>query len=455
MAKTNTLAAPTLLDHTSGLAPNGTCLVAGMSWKPLLGQNPGRLAAVEAKNAGGTHYAYADKSGSAGFAKFKASDKVQYLSMASLFAASIPASSTVFLALSINETQSWICAVSNGSVLAGYDLASSSHETSKASRDAFNRRFPEGEFWGDVDGLDLAPVYTWESLAEQLANVKHVKDALLRPVGANLSLSLNAIPRPIIWMVTFGLLAILVQKVVWPVAKSFVGSREEVVVEDPELLWQQAIDSTFNDAMLSAPGTLQGLLVNVNETPVLVSGWRLESLDCDWSARAWKCNAKYKASSRMQTNEAFESARPKDWKASWALPQGVTASFNLPAQSVGMSLKGLKKVSEHEIGTASRIQSIGPVLTAGSSPMSNFTQVEIKPPTFAKGEPVPLPPSIKLPLHSMVNVTAPLRTGAVVDDWANEVTWKKATFSFDIKKTPGANDSVAMMTLKGEIYATP
>ena len=98
MAKKSTLETPTLLDHTTGLTALGTCLVAGLSWKPVLGQDPEKLAIQEAKIAGASHYVQSGKSSNVGLTKLPKDEVTRYISLAGLFASSNPASS-VFLAL--------------------------------------------------------------------------------------------------------------------------------------------------------------------------------------------------------------------------------------------------------------------------------------------------------------------------------------------------------------------
>jgi Pilin accessory protein (PilO) len=454
MAKTHSLEAPTLLDHTSGLAPVGTCLVAGLWWKPLLGQHPEKMATSEAKKGGGTHYVHTGKTSYVGFTHLPKTEKTQYVSLASLLA-NATRSNTVFLALSINSSMTWICAVANGSVLSGYDLVTSSPEVCRATRDRFSKRFPEAEYWGDVEGLDLKPVFTWESLSDQLANAEHLNQARLRPVGKGVSFSLSAVPRPIIWIVCLGTMALVGQKVVVPTVSSLFGSKEEVVYEDPEMLWNDALENQFNAVKVSAPGSLDNLLTSVNELPTLVAGWRLATITCDWGAQAWLCKAHYKASSRKHTNEAFAAARPQHWKLNWSLPLDANGTFTLPAQSVSRSMKTLRAVGDHELTTASHFQALSPLMSAGVPALQAFTPVAIAPPSFQKGEPVPLPASIRLPMQSAVKAITPMRTGAIADEWANEVAWTNATFTFDTVKEPRANDSAAMMDLKGTIYAKP
>ena len=216
--------------------------------------------------------------------------------------------------------------------------------------------------------------------------------------------------------------------------------------------------------MLSSPtcephatmiATIDALLVSVNEQPMLIGGWRLASIKCDWGSHAWLCEASYKALSRKHTNEAFAAARPQDWKVTWTLPLGAQGSFKLPVHSVARSLKALRAVGDHEIKTASQLQALSPLMAAGVPALQAFTSVAISAPTFQKGETVPMPSSIRLPMQSAVSAITPMRTGAIAADWADEVAWTKATFTFDMSKEPRANDSVAMMDLKGTIYAKP
>lgn len=453
MAK-STLPVPTLLDSSTGLVPSGTCFVAGLSWKVLLGQNPEKMALAESKRARATHYVYSDKSGNVGYTKLKAVDKnTKYVSMARLFAASNP-SSTVFLALSINEQQTWVCAVSNGSVLTGYDVVTSDHGVVEQLRDAIEKRFSEALFWGDISGISLEPAFNWESLSDSLTNPARVSSATLRTLDGGLSSFLASIPKSVIWLVALSVLGVISTKFVVPLAKKYIASREVVIVEDPDALWLQVLEEHFKAIKVSSPGSLQQLANSIDSIPTLIEGWRIQNMNCLWTAKAWKCAAKYQSSSRHQTNAAFNSAKPADWTLAWDFLNGVTASFDLPATARPISQKTMRSQSYQELTTASQIQAVRPFINDGSKPLEKFSPIKIAPPKFAKGEPVPLPVALKLPLVASVTLVTPIRTISIMD-WTDEVAWKKVSISFNIKKIPGKNDSFVMVDLSGEIYAQP
>lgn len=453
MAK-NALSVPTLLDQSTGLVPDGTCFVAGLTWKVLLGQNPEKMALTESKKAKATHYVYSDKSGNVGYTKFKAVDKsTKYVSMARLFAASNP-SSTVFLALTVNEQQTWVCAVSNGSVLTGYDVVTSDHGEVEKLRGAIAQRFSEALFWGDVSGIDLEPSFNWESLTDSLGNPARVNSATLRTHNGGLSAFVSSIPKPVIWVVSLSVVGFIGTKFVVPMVKKYIHSKEVVVVEDPEMLWKQALEDHFKLLKVSGPGSLKQLASSVEGIPTLIAGWRLQNMNCAWTVKAWKCSAKYLSSSRHQTNDAFNSEKPTDWTLAWDFLNGVTASFDIPVVASQLEQKTMRTLSYQQLTTASQIQAVRPFLNEGSRVLEKFSPIKIVPPKFAKGEPVPLPAPLKLPLVASLNLVTPLRTISIMD-WSDEVSWHKAAISFNLKKIPGKNDSFVMVDLSGEIYANP
>ena len=453
MAK-STLPVPTLLDQTTGLVPDGTCFVAGLSWKVLLGLNPEKMALAESKKAKASHYVYSDKSGNVGYTKIKAVEKnTKYVSMARLFAASNP-SSTVFLALSINEQQTWVCAVSNGSVLTGYDIVTSDHDVVEQLKNAIAKRFSEALFWGDISDIGLEPSFNWESLTDSLTNPQRVNSATLRTLDGGLAAFLASIPASVIWMVSISVLGSIGWKLVVPMAKKYIASRQVVVVEDPEALWWQALEDHFKAMRISAPGSLQQLAQSIEGMPTLIDGWRLQNMSCAWTAKAWKCFAKYQASSRHQTNDGFNSATPADWILSWDFLNGVTAAFDFPVIANSIDQKTMRSIGYQELKTASQMQASRPFFNDSSKPLEKFSPIKIAPPKFAKGEPVPIPPALKLPLVGAVTLLTPLRTISIMD-WVDEISWKKVSISFNLKKTPGKNDSIVMLDLNGEIYAKP
>lgn len=445
---------PLVLDGSTGLVPDGTALVLGLTWKVLLGQDLEAIALSESAKVKATHYSHAARSGSVGYARLKPDPKVAYLSAASLVAASHP-TSTAFVALNVNETDCWICGVSNGSVLTGYDLVTTDVKLSRAMKGTFESRFGDAKFLGDADVEGLDDSYSWASIQELLGNAQLTSASTLKGVKKGLGQSLGKVPKPLIYLTAFGLLLFAGQKLALPLIQKTFASRQEAVAEDPELLWADALQSWIASNRVSASGSLNVVLNGLGDVPMNIAGWRPKSFECSWTPNAWKCGGEYRASNRLHTNEAFDEAKPKDWRVNWTLLQSAKVSFDIPTSAQPIIVKSLKTVKEHELNTASKVQKLAPLLTAGDKAMGAFALVAVPPPKLANGGAAPPSTTVIFPLVTKVALKSPVRTAAGMQDWCDEVAWSKVAVAFDLKRSPGINESAAVMELSGNIYAKP
>lgn len=445
---------PIILGESSGLVPPGKALVMGLTWKVLLGQSLDELALAESIKAKASHFTHSGRSGSVGYTRFKADPKLAYLSLANLFAASNPIS-TAFVALTINDSDVWVCGVSNGSVLTGYDVITDDLDTVESMKEGFGRRFADANFLGDagIDGLDEN--YAWDAIQELLGNNSVVSAAGLKIVKGGLGKSMRKVPKPLIYLTLLGISLFAFQKAGLPLAKSLFAPKEQAVVEDPEVLWADALEGWLEANRVSGPSALNEALNGIGDVPIIIAGWRAKSIECSWTTKAWKCIGEYKASSRLHTNSAFDAAKPTSWLVSWSLLQGAKVSFDLPTASHSIVIKSLKPVSEHQLVTASKVQMLSPLLTAGDKAISSFARIAVPPPKLANGGNVPPSTAVVFPLVAKALLKSPLRTAAAMQGWADDVSWTRIVLTFDLKREPGINESSAVMELAGNIYARP
>lgn len=431
------------------LTPPSVSLVLGLNWKVILGENLKAMALQKASFEKATHYCHAENSGSVGYTTFEPESKIVYLSAASLVA-SQKAVGDFLIALDVNDEQTWLCGVSNGSVVSGYDVVTNEEQLEDTTR-RFKERFPNSLICGDHK--ESGEEYNWNALTSVIANSRFRKDAVIQKTAKGFSERISVVPKK--YLVVGGVLfALLIgQEYAWPIINDSFFKQKKATAIDPDEAWREALQEWITSHPVSADGSLNALLQYVADQPIVVAGWRQSAVLCVWGVKAWQCTSKYSAIKRMETNEAFIKAKPKEWTVTFNLLKDIVVKYQVPTEGKRIVLNELKPIREYELATASRMQEIAPLLPASTSPLSAFAQITVTAPQTTEGQPIPQPIDFKLPVMNTVTISGPIRNVAGYQEWVNQVAWTTVDIKIDHKKSPSARDSTVMMDLKGNIYA--
>lgn len=435
----------------SGLVPDGLTLVLGITWKVIFGDKLGAMALERALASKANLYVHAKNVGTVGYCKLALKKKTKYISAAGALA-SQRQMGDFLIALEVNEDQTWLCGVSNGSVVSGYDLVADDSSQIANIVDVFRERFPAARLQGDIGGLFVND-YDWQLMSAVIADTANLDDVTLRTTSQGLTERVKKLPRS--YLVVGGLLLVMLtgQRFVWPVINTAFFQPKPAPIIDPQLVWQEAVDEWTAAHQVSRDGSLNDLLAILSAQDLTYAGWQQTGVVCVWGQKAWQCTAKFVSTSRKQTNLAFSNAIPKTWQADFTLLKDATARFAVPTSAKSMSAKTLKSGADLELSIGSSIQEIGPLLTSTSAPLTPFTQVKLVEPKTEKGAAIPLPAGIGLPKVSSLSIAGPLRNIAAIQAWVDDVAWTTVELKIDTTRSPGAKDSAVMMELKGNIYA--
>ncbi|ABM39516.1 hypothetical protein [Polaromonas naphthalenivorans] len=450
MSANNQLAEPVLLGDGS-VAPPGVTIILGMTWKVLLGQKLGAMAVQAAVLAKASHYTHTPNIGSVGYTNLKPGVKTTYISAAGIVA-SQKTMGDFLIGLALNETDTWLCGVSNGSVVSGYDIVVNDALTFEKIVNAFKVRFEEAHLIGDVE-LGFAAEYGWDAISEGLASKEFRKNATIRPTSKGLSERFEAVPKKVLYIGGIALILLVGQRFIVPAISNVFHKPKEIAVIDPSEAWKDALDEWVRAHPVSSQGSLNELLDALANQPLVVAGWQASAFDCVWGQKSWQCTTKYSASKRSHTNQAFEAAKPKDWITTFTPMRDVQVRYDIAASAVKLDVKSLKPVADYELITMSQLQQITPLIADSAAPMGTFVKVPVPEPKTNEGQPIALPADMLIPKVSMLKIIAPLRDIAAFQTWINDVAWTNVSLRIERGKQPSAKDSAITMELKGNFYA--
>lgn len=450
MSASNQLAEPVLLGDGS-VAPAGVTLVLGMTWKVLLGQKLGVMAVQAALQAKASHYSHTPNIGSVGFTNIRPGVKTVYVSAASIVA-SQKTMGDFLVGLALNETDTWLCGVSNGTVVAGYDIVVNGAQSLAQIVSGFKVRFEEASLIGDID-QGFAAEYGWDAITEGLASKEFRRNATIRTTSKGLSERLEVVPKKVLIFGGLALVLLVGQRFVLPAVSNIFNKPQEVAVVDPNEAWSDALNQWVIAHPVSSQGSLNELLDALANQPLVVAGWQATDFDCVWGQKSWQCTTKYSASKRSHTNKAFDAAKPKDWTATFTPMRDALARYSIATSTAQIDLKSLKPVADYELITMSQLQEITPLSPEAPSPIGTFAPVAVPGPQTPEGQPIEKSAEIVLPKVSQMKIAAPLRNIAAFQSWINDVAWTNVSLRIERGKDPSAKDSAITMALTGNIYA--
>lgn len=465
--KTSTL----WIEEARGLDP-GLGIVLGMSWEPKISGTASELDKNKKSASVSSHNVCVfgerlNVFGSAAVEKRIYSQvqkkKVIGVSGALIFASMHP-NGTAFLSVPLTEVgdqsegRVWIAACNNGSPLKGFDSVISQDEV-EARLNELQARYANVAAFGIEDNA-----VGWMDIVNGANfNVSDVQGQV-KPLNASLRMALSSIPAPARIFLGIVGIVLLVQIALipaWKYAYRLIFA-EKMVQQDPNLLWQEAIDSWVETNKLPPAQSLETVLNAATGLQNTISAWNLKEVDCKISTgrKTWDCKAIYerKPNTTNATNASFLASIPKGWSVDWLPLNTANVSFEvvLIEPPVAMKLASLHKQSELLVSIPTALQKIEPALSDARGAVGPFSAVATPAPVFKEGGGVPKPQGVVMPTVSQIKLSGPARSFI---DFASvngleSVAWKAIALKISAESVkPNITASSYKIDLLGEVYA--
>lgn len=440
----------------------GQVYAVGLEWKRIVVSGSG--AAAEQSG-----YEFANKAGSnrltftrdakrnevrgVGHAKFAKSD-FEALSLAQAFAMRFDTTARAVAAIALEQGLVWVCAVSEGMVVNGYDFVADSEEATARIRE-LARRYPEGALvqYGDGGILPDAQILTLQEMQEMAR--QHASDCQMQPTRKN-QVALRKL------LTILGVLVlVLASKYGYDHYKRYraaEAARQAADAAKPQLsaqqAWDQGLAAWAENSSQATPRALQQLLVGLSGVPAVVSGWNLVGIDCTRVKARWGCVGSFERSVATRTTTMqFLNSLPTGWEADWGSLDKAVARFGFDADAHKVSVPSLRDSKETLLPLLGHLQNNSRAF--GKMEIGPAAAVPVELPKNPDGSAIVIDPSTVKPIVVSMEVIAngPLRSFYKLVD--QPVSWRVIRISISNNVTPDSPEKsrILVTEAKGDVYA--
>ncbi len=215
-------------------------------------------------------------------------------------------------------------------------------------------------------------------------------------------------------------------------------------------LWQQAQNKVFEQLWVHGTYGTKHLLDSIHSTPVILSGWGLQSIECLHRLTSWQCSAVYKRLLSNATNQHLHEALPVDWAVEYLPMEQAKASWTVV--SMGRSLANIKLNSHLKNNTTliSNLQSISRAIN--NIYISAPLQIRVTPPHDKSGSPLPPPSNLLTYQNRLFEVRAPLRSVILLIPHLEHVGWRRLSIAVKPTRQASILESMFVVTMYGDLY---
>jgi hypothetical protein len=430
-------------------------VVFGVDWSPLIGSRAESAARKKAAGVKATHYVLVSNSGQTGLGTVKLGrSDMKHVGKRKLYPAAAamalfrPTSTAVGF-FELDDGRIWLVKVQNGMVQRGGDLVYQDQDMAWARLHQLQTDAQEdthgGPAWAFYSNVEVEG--SEHLTLEELLNVE------IAPLEPR-KFSFDQLPKPV--RVCFWLsMGIVVAHIGYDAYQSWAKEREleklRANMQDPQQAWDRAVQEEAALKRWDRSSTVEALYEQVSVVPLDIDGWALVKFWCVPSGQKWSCSATYKRSAYGTTNDRFEAAIPRSWKASFDPFLQATAnwSFDGAGGPVGLRPADLPRVDQIYRKPVSQLQEVLPAFK--SIRLASAKPWGIQTPLDGNGKPISKPSNFTVPGAVQLVLEGPLRSLSV---WDVELT-KAAITRLDVERidaAPGLDSSNLKMKMEGDLY---
>lgn len=441
---------------------SGQIYAVGLEWKRIVVSGVGAAAeqsGYEFANKAGsnrltfTRDAKRDEVRGVGHAKFAKPD-FEALSLAQAFAMRFDTATRAVVAISLGDGMVWVCAVSEGMVVNGYDFVASPEEAAARIRE-LSKRYPDGALaqYGDGGVLPDAQILTLQEMQESAS--QHASDCQMLPTRKN-----QAALRMMLTILGF-LVFVFALKYGYDFYKRYRAAemaRQAAEAATPQLSAQQAWDiglaAWVEKSSQATPRALQQLLDGLGGVPSAVSGWDLVGIDCTRARARWGCTGSFERSVATRTTTMqFLNSLPPGWEADWGSLDKAVARFGFDADAQRVSVPSLRDSKSVLLPLLGHLQNHSRAFAKMEIGPAAAVPVEL--PKNQDGSAIVIDPSTVKPIVVSMEVIAsgPLRSFYTLVD--QPVSWRVIRIAISNNVMPDSPEKsrILVTEAKGDVYA--
>lgn len=411
---------------------NGTALVFGMEWLPLLGESAGKQArTLAARRRAGYRAVTSGAVASVGLLQDRLPRRMRRSthSPAAAFAMQYPGR-TIAAVLRLPSGSDWLVAVHEGVIMTRTDQLHHDEAGIAATLELLRQAYPALEL------LDTATFPLLDDLARiaaQDGELTRVHDAPPRAatvVAGGLVLALAA-----------GLLA---RGSPW-----FGESTIQASTIDPVLAWDLAETAAAKQHVVHGVAGTRAAIEALLDVPVSVAGWRLVQVDCSPRGDQWQMMARYRREAAGDNRRFIEAARP-EWSIAFKPMEEASASWSVAMHALPLDAVVLNRPRRNETRLFSALQAMLPAFS--ELRLERPQPLPVTAPLDTEGRPIPRPAGIASRQHRAVKVQAPLRSVSLLLPETVHMTWHRIVLQVLPVEQPSLRNSGLRVSLSGVLY---
>lgn len=426
-------------DAMMSSAPNtlerdGTVLVFGLEWFPLIGGEPGRQAGALARQQRASHRVVC-VGGAVSVGLLRARlrrDRRRYCSAAAAFASLHPIG-TVAALLTLPCGRRWLVGVHEGAVMTRTDHV---HEPSFPVDDTIRllREAHPGLVLNDdacaAPGLIDALFEAAQESGELLQGNRWLRVPSRRSALLLASLAAGSLVASI---------------------RLLQGTHTErpPQVEDALVAWGKAMDLAARAHVVHGVAGLHAALDTLQALPVRLADWRLAQAECVPGGDRWQCRARYRRGTAAD-NQGFISAAPPEWTLSFDPFEGAEAAWSTPLPALPLAAVSLRQSRLNEVQLVSALQAMLPAFS--ELRLEAPQPLPVSPPLDAERRPIARPPAVLGRQRRKLRVDAPLRSLAMLLPEAAHMSWERIVLQVAEIDHPSLRSSSLRVSLSGGLY---
>lgn len=417
-------------------------LAFGLSWFPVLGARPERLARSLARRRKASHSVVPGATAaSVGLAflpakRYRSTEPPVHAAAQAL--ASRYALGTIAFVYELKAGLYWLLAVHEGAVVARTDCLCTDLGQADALLAELRKSHPKIDVRhcsGLTEGLpSLAEIASFCGSHSRLC-----KEGWAMAV------------RPVHWTLLglAGALGVSAAVFLWPTTGP-TGSQKGPAPVELERLWKEAVGAATSQIGLHGVHGSHVFLKHLYTLPTRLAGWSLRRVDCSARSTGWRCQARLEREDPQAQNAGLIDAAPGHWELDFASMDSVRASWVWRVPEQALKYVRVSQRSTNQRVLQSALQLLKPVFTdlgLGAAQM-----LEVAAPLDEQGRPYPLPADLVRYASRPFKVEGPLRSVSLLLPHLAAIRWVSANLSINDVVQPGLAASRLKLSMNGNLY---
>ena len=422
----------------------------GLSWAPLIGSHPARVARQRAAAARASHYICCGERGVA-VAWIRLAGRAsrgRQFSAASLFAACHPSGAVVWTT-TLPDGRHWLVGARDGAVLMRTDRIFDTYAEVQAAVEQMVEVYPGLRVLSAQDGL---PAELHGSPQSRPPDIRDKPSDILARLAQRASdraamqrLSWLRRIRPGGWLTSLAIPAACALALNQGLPERTPTDRPLSTMQRVSRAEREAQIATAMRSRWSGARSYVKVVSSLRSLPVTLEGWRIVRAHCNWGASAWSCQADYRRVTLDATNQGLLAQVPRGLQVKFTPLSAAHIVWALPDANAPLALCSLSEPSWVDTALVSALQARAPAFTHIT--LSERAELLVPTPDGIVGPDAPSPPG-----RRSLTLQGPLRSFGLLGDLDGRVAWVQAALDFQQGMTPGLAQSALQLNLKGWIH---